>query len=99
MKQTIKLYQILVLINIIPAITIIWVNVEFIIYLVKDTDFNWWSVTSFVLSTIFGVGYYIHLLAKSKRASQAHVSKCLSEIKKSAFNERLDKIAKRRGIR
>ena len=34
-------------------ITPIWAIVEFILYLVKDREFNWWSVWLFLVSIVF----------------------------------------------
>ena len=39
-----------VIAKIVNVIAWIWVIVEFLIYLVKDTPFNWWSVWTILIS-------------------------------------------------
>ena len=36
-------------------LSILWALIEFILYLVNKTPFNWWSIYSFVISVVLAI--------------------------------------------
>ena len=45
----------------------IWAIIEFILYLVKDKEFNWWSVWTFLISVATGIISLLLLIAIEPR--------------------------------
>jgi signal transduction histidine kinase len=49
--------------------TSLWAMVEFILYLVKDKAFNWWSVYGFILSFIIVLVFGLIINVKAQKNS------------------------------
>ena len=48
-------------------IAFLWAIIEFILYLVKDKSFNWWSVWYFIISVVIALVCLVFaLVVKSK---------------------------------
>jgi len=73
------------------AVTPIWAIVEFILYLVKDREFNWWSVWTFIISIIVAI-VSVTIMASIK--SKINIGDF--KRKTSKFQERLDLMKKER---
>lgn len=81
----------------VAAVSSIWVVVEFLIYLAKDVEFNWWSLVAFLSSTVLMVVITLCLLIYEAYRNQVlkdsikqyNINK---PYKKSKFQERLDKM-------
>lgn len=79
----------------------IWAIVGFILYLVKDTPFNWWSIWSFLicifmfLVNIALTVVFAHNLEQEENKKEIKVG----VLKKSAFTQRMEKmIEQKRGL-
>ena len=64
MKKLIKNYLAVVVGTVLTQIALIWVAVEFILYLVKDNEFNWTSV--WALSIMGGLTVIFFILFAGK---------------------------------
>lgn len=77
------------------SLSCIWAIIEFILYLVKDRPFNWWSVWSIIICTITTIVmaitcvYYQH---KERRLNKNDTYPG----KKSRFQQKLEEIAEKR---
>jgi uncharacterized membrane protein len=80
------------------TISCIWSLVEFILYLVKDKPFNWWSVWSILIFIGLGLIMLIHLFTKSIKNRNKSVED-FNLKRKSKFQERLDEMEKKRRSR
>lgn len=70
------------------AISFIWAIVEFILYLVKDKEFNWWSVWCIIIFSVLSILFFI--------LSTIVYSKIIEKRKTVNFNDRLEEIRKNR---
>lgn len=41
---------------------LIWTMIEFILYLAKDTSFNWWSLWTFTFSVLVGAASFAKII-------------------------------------
>lgn len=73
------------------GLSLIWIAVSFLIYLVKDAPFNWNSVWCFVVSAILSIVFGILTVALQ---AKGRINKLNS--KKSAFQDKLEEMAKNR---
>lgn len=75
------------------SLSLVWAVIEFILYLVKDKPFNWWSVWVFFTSVALAITSFLLLIfvvAKDKRKEfNTHLDN-LQERPKSKFRQRLD---------
>lgn len=67
--------------------SVLWVAVSFLIYLVKDIPFNWWSVWSVAISYSVVICGCIGLALFSMKEQKKE-----RPVKKSAFQQRLDEM-------
>ena len=76
------------------VVSCIWAVIEFILYLVKDTVFNWWSVWSILM---FGfVALVLGLTTLVFSAKERNKSIKEFGTKKSSFQTRLEQMAEQR---
>jgi hypothetical protein len=78
------------------SLSVIWAIIEFILYLVKDRQFNWWSVIAVVifgiLAFIFGITIlFIEDDKPSTEQEKSVFAKRLEEIKKIRESENKNK--------
>lgn len=74
-----------------------WSIISFILYLVKDTDFQWWAFTIFIVSLILGfVLMFITALLKNIEKKKSANKVVDRYDRKSKFQQRLEKAAKKR---
>jgi len=66
-----------------------WSAIEFILYLVKDDPFNWWSVGLCIFSGMATLVAFIWLAHTVRKAVREHARKF--PIRKSAFQELLER--------
>jgi uncharacterized BrkB/YihY/UPF0761 family membrane protein len=66
----------------------IWIVVEFIIYLVKDDPFNWWSVWLWLISIVSLLVFYLFYLLPKKEPENTGAFK--PGLPKSKFAQRLE---------
>lgn len=70
-----------------------WIIVSFILYIAKDTPFNWWSIWTWVISLLVLIPtYFIYLFSVSKSIE----NKLSTPSKKSSFQERLEEMEQKR---
>lgn len=80
-------------------VAFVWGIIEFILYLAKDKEFNWWSVGAFVISTVIAIVLtIITAVAKVKQRNLAwdDMKQRRTTGKKSSFQERLEEMAQQR---
>jgi len=76
----------------------IWAIVEFILYLVKDKVFNWWSVWMILICA--GVALLMFIASAVFAVKNKSEIKNFTEVgKKSRFQERLEQMQKERGVK
>jgi phosphotransferase system glucose/maltose/N-acetylglucosamine-specific IIC component len=75
------------------VVSAIWAIIEFILYLVKDRVFNWWSVWAILIC--IGVGVISFLFTVIFSVKENRTPKNLIK-RKSAFMERLEETQKKR---
>lgn len=71
----------------------IWAIVEFVLYLVKDKEFNWWSVWMIL---ICGVSALVFLVMSAVIDGKEKIEAAKLTPKKSKFQEALEKMAAER---
>jgi uncharacterized membrane protein (DUF106 family) len=79
------------------TISSIWAVVEFILYLVKDRPFNWWSVWIFITCIVLALFVVIAsaiIEAKNRQDSIKNFTP-----KRSRFQERLEEMSKQRNTK
>lgn len=75
-------------------VSFMWIVVEFILYLVKDDEFNWWSVYTLIISLLIVIVIMIlATLQVVKHKNKVEVNP--KQLRKGSFNERLDKSFKK----
>ena len=74
-------------------VTFLWGIIEFILYLVKDKAFNWWSVWCFIISVVIALVCVVFaLIVKSKsRTTSINTGRF-----KSKFQQRLEEMEQKR---
>lgn len=65
----------------------VWSVVEFILYLVKDKEFNWWSLWSILICVVISFTSFVFAVILSDDSRQKPV------FERSSFQERLEEIA------
>jgi phosphotransferase system glucose/maltose/N-acetylglucosamine-specific IIC component len=77
------------------VVSSIWAIVEFILYLVKDKAFNWWSVWMILICIGAGIVlFFFNLFFMIKQRSKE--SKTENRFGKSRFQQRLEEMAEKR---
>lgn len=76
------------------AVSCIWAIVEFILYLVKDKVFNWWSVWMILICGGLALVMFIFSAVFTVKARNESVKNFTG--KKSRFQERLEQMAEER---
>jgi len=99
-KEEIKVIAILV-IKVLSIIDIIvssfWAVISFIVYLVKDIPFDWWSIWAFVIGFIVFIACFIYMAISSRRNTIKAKSETRNKPKrKSKFQERLQEMQEKR---
>lgn len=80
-------------------ISFVWVIIEFILYLVKDKSFNWWSVWIFIISVVMAIGLTLIvsiIKIKSTNSLSKKMTSNLNTHKRSKFQERLEQLEKKK---
>lgn len=80
---------------IIANVAFVWAIIEFILFLVKDKEFNWWSVWIFVISAVVAIILnIIVVVTKVKQRNRTRVDMKQHQVteKKSKFQERLEEM-------
>lgn len=77
------------------GISMVWAIVEFILYLVKDKEFNWWSVWLTIIFIVTAITSAILLMAIKEEYKLPKPNRD----GKSKFAERLEKMEKQRNER
>ena len=75
---------------VVSALSIIWTNVEFILYLVKDKEFNWWSV--WLIPIGFFAAVLFAAIGAAMAAKQKHEER---QVFKSSFQKRMEELKKK----
>jgi len=75
------------------AASCVWAVVEFILYLVKDKEFNWWSVWMILICGVIAI-VFLFIAAITEAKEEIEASKLAP--KKSKFQEKLEKMAEER---
>ena len=84
------------------AVSVIWIIVEFLIYLVKDKPFNWWSVWAMLISGFLTFAFFILTAVLAHKANKKEIERLAglgrneNGIKKSSFQTKLEEMAQRR---
>ena len=84
------------------AISVIWIIVEFLIYLVKDKPFNWWSVWAMLISGFLAFAFFILTAMYAHKEKKKIIEKFAANgrdengIKKSSFQTKLEEMSQRR---
>jgi uncharacterized membrane protein YbhN (UPF0104 family) len=73
----------------------IWALVEFILYLVKDRPFNWWSVWTIIICGVFALVMVVIYAVVAAKENKRDLKKFQTR-RKSNFEERLEKMAEER---
>lgn len=73
------------------TISIIWAFVEFVLHLVKDKEFNWWSVWMILIciisAIVFGISAMVIAVQEKLNAPKRALSKFSQQLKeKQGFN-------------
>lgn len=76
------------------SISFIWAIVEFILYLVKDKDFNWWSIWSIILCVVTAVVLTFVVVFMEHKAKRDVLNSFGG--KKSKFQQRLEEMQAKR---
>lgn len=96
--KTLSSIALVVVASIAASVTGVWAIVAFILYLVKDIPFNWWSVWAFVISLIMIPIAYVFTIvaaANERKEAVAKMSKNRTSAgKKSRFQQRLEEMQK-----
>jgi phosphotransferase system glucose/maltose/N-acetylglucosamine-specific IIC component len=80
-------------------VAFVWGIIEFILYLAKDKEFNWWSVWAFVISAVIAIAItIIAAVAKVKQRNRAwdDMKQRRTTGKRSRFQERLEEMQRQR---
>lgn len=80
-------------------VAFVWAIIEFILYLVKDKEFNWWSVWAFVISVVVAIVLVIIasvMAVKNRNSAMADFKQRRTTGKKSRFQERLEEMEQKR---
>lgn len=88
--RTISLLIVKVLAVIVANISFLWVIIEFILYLVKDKSFNWWSVYTFIISVVVALAIVIYASVVKVKASKKRLNDLIGKPRKSKFQQKLD---------
>jgi len=75
------------------AASCVWAVVEFILYLVKDKEFNWWSVWMILICGVIAI---VFIFTAAITDAKEKVSAAKFTPKKSTFQEKLEKMAAER---
>ncbi len=81
------------------TVSCIWAMVEFILYLVKDKPFNWWSIWSILICScaaiaLFIIGAVMSTKTKYNVRKSAPITDAI--FKKSRFQDRLEEMERQR---
>jgi len=77
------------------AISFIWAIVEFILYLVKDREFNWWSVYTIVICGISVIVFGILTAILKAKKTLKPPPPTRRPAMKSHFQKRLEEMAEK----
>jgi high-affinity Fe2+/Pb2+ permease len=92
--KVISLLVVKVLAVIVANLAFFWAIIEFILYLVKDKVFNWWSVWTFCISVAVAlvvVAYGGIYAIKNRNKALNSLKKMREDKPKSRFQQKLDK--------
>lgn len=87
-------YLLAVIFYLASSICSIWALIEFIIYLVKDKEFNWWGVQGMFIFLAAAIG--MSILAFIIKVKNPKPTKSRTPLKKSKWQQRMDEIQKQR---
>ena len=73
-------------------VSTIWTLVSFIVYLVKDIPFNWWSLGMFCTTVVIIFAGFLYLAVKVNTYVPKDAAK---KVVKSKFQQRLEEAANR----
>lgn len=71
-------------------VSCIWAVVEFLIYLVKDKEFNWWSVWSILISIGLGIILFVLNIVFAITKKEENTNPPERKSYKSRLQQRLD---------
>ncbi|MDB4299647.1 hypothetical protein N9928_01200 [bacterium] len=95
--KTISLFTVKVLAVIGANLAFAWMCIEFILYLVKDRIFNWWSVWSFMICVVVAIAIVALVGFEAIKNRKEHL-KAFEQRRenkpKSKFRQRLDEAMK-----
>ena len=74
-------------------VTFLWGIIEFILYLIKDKAFNWWSVWGFIISVVIALVCVVFALIVKSKARTTSIN---SGRFKSRFQQRLEEMEQKR---
>ena len=94
--KRISLLIVKVLSVIVANLSLLWCLIEFILYLVKDKDFNWWSIWVFIIAImIIGSVTLYEDISKKNKAKEKLLKKFeeFNHRPKSRFQAKLNEIS------
>lgn len=95
--KAISLIVVKVLAVISANVAFLWALIEFIIYLVKDTPFNWWSVWAFIISVVVAITVAIYGAVYSSKIARSEMAKMRTGMKKSKWAQRIEEMQQKQG--
>ena len=98
MKKSIYFY-LMILAFFGSGLSFLWSAIEFLIYLFKDLKFNWESVWSFIWCIVLVFVFLFLDVVSTVDSVGTTTRQNIPPKKKSAFQERLDRMAKEKGYK
>ena len=93
--KVISLLIVTILSRVTATVSTVWLVVEFILHLVKDKEFNWWSIWVFVLSLMVAISTLIFSsLMEVRSKNKAREVLRNGNAKPGRFQKRLEEMKK-----